>query len=383
MIFLISFILIVLFVIFVGDMLKKHPTPFYIAAAVIAAVVFLFSILEIHFGGIFSNYIYPIFSRSGLSAAMFVLVMYAGAMPAGSSIIRRLMPIRGQLSILASILTLGHNASYGITYFKSLFTDTAHMQFYQICASICSLIMLLIMLPLFITSFLTIRKKMNGQKWKQLQRLAYIFYGLMYVHIALLVIPQMLRLRSGYLLTFIFYSSVFFAYPVCRILKMLARKSKTESSLLVKQLTAFIISMSAAIVLGLAIHSVALNSDLIENTSNNMISEKEASKVTESAASADYQDGTFTGTAFGYEGDITVNVTFESGQITDISFSEYYDDPEYAADGQTMLNRIISAQTEEEIITDVDVVSNATFTSNGVLSAFREAIENAKISGNE
>ena len=46
--------------------------------------------------------------------------------------------------------------------------------------------MIAIMLPPFITSFKRVRRRMKPGSWKRLQRLAYVFYGLMYIHVLLL-----------------------------------------------------------------------------------------------------------------------------------------------------------------------------------------------------
>ncbi len=435
--FIISFILVILFIRYFSEILKKKPTLFYIAAAAIAAIVVAVHALGYHFTGVFGNYIEPLFARAGISGAMFILVMYAGAAPAGSYVSRKLMPIRGQLSIIASILTLGHNVAYGLTYFKNLFTARADMQMYQILASICSIIMIVIMIPLFITSFIKIRRKMNGRKWKKLQRLAYVFYGLTYVHVLLLIMPQVLRQRTWYIVSFILYTSIYLGYLICRLLKANARKHKTEKVLLKKQVYALIIctciSIAAGLILSFGLGQARLsrtrkataatasessdkdsaettahdlNTDPNDNTDNNEDSEKAAGIAsgssdthveTDSAgtahaaanASADdnpgtaaasstvYKDGTFTGTGFGYEGNISVNVTIENDKIISLEFAEYDDDPDYRVDGNEMLANIYMAQTGDEIVTDVDTVSGATFTSEGVLDAFLDALDAA------
>ena len=101
--------------------------------------------------------------------------MYTGALPNGSWLIKKLMPVRAELSIIATILTLAHNISYGMTYFKMLFTMPKVMPLNQILATICTMVMMCIMIPLCITSFKSIRKKMNPKSWKKLQRWAYVF----------------------------------------------------------------------------------------------------------------------------------------------------------------------------------------------------------------
>lgn len=140
------------------------------------------------------------------------------------------MPIRGELSIIACILTLGHNAAYGLTYFRFLFTQPSRLPANQLAAAVCSLVMICIMLPLFVTSFQSVRRKMSGRSWKRLQRLAYGFYGLLYVHIMLLTLPLARAGRGGYLLNALVYSVVFLGYGLCRAMKARAvRGGQTEA----------------------------------------------------------------------------------------------------------------------------------------------------------
>lgn len=43
--------------------------------------------------------------------------MVVGALPNGHPLMKRNMPVRGELSIFACLLTLGQNLSYGKNYF--------------------------------------------------------------------------------------------------------------------------------------------------------------------------------------------------------------------------------------------------------------------------
>ncbi len=141
------------------------------------------------------------------------------------------MPIRAELSIMASILTLGHNIAFGVSYFGFLFKSPEILPLNQLLASIVSIIMIIIMIPLFITSFYSIRKKMNGKSWKNLQKLAYVFYALMYIHVLLLAIPYALKGRSGYTLMVVVYSIIFCSYFALRVSKALSASSKTKTGL--------------------------------------------------------------------------------------------------------------------------------------------------------
>lgn len=223
MLLIISLIIVSLFIYFLKDSLKKHAGIYYIGAAVISIAVFLIGFLPMPL--FVKNNILGIFAKGSLGTAMFVAVMYAGALPKGSKLIAPLMKIRGELSITAAILVLCHNFTYGMTYFKMLFIKPAALSATQLTAAIISIILITIMLVLTVTSFQAVRKKMKAKKWKQLQRTAYVFYGLMYVHIMLINIPYA-RLGLGtYIANVVIYSIVFLGYAAMRIAKAVSVKA--------------------------------------------------------------------------------------------------------------------------------------------------------------
>lgn len=139
------------------------------------------------------------------------------------------MPIRAELSIIASILTLAHNIVFGRYHFVTLFTNPKSMSINMLLAAIISVILIVIMLPLMITSFPSIRKKMKYKSWKKLQRLAYIFYGLIYVHVMLIMTPLAKAGNSQYILNVLIYSLVFLTYAAMRIAKAINKKSLNKS----------------------------------------------------------------------------------------------------------------------------------------------------------
>lgn len=223
MLLVISLIIVSLFIYFLKDSLKKHAGIYYIGAAVISIAVFLIGFLPMPL--FVKNNILGIFAKGSLGTAMFVAVMYAGALPKGSKLIAPLMKIRGELSITAAILVLCHNFTYGMTYFKMLFIKPAALSATQLTAAIISLVLIIIMIVLTVTSFQAVRKKMKAKKWKQLQRTAYVFYGLMYVHIMLINIPYA-RLGLGtYIANVVIYSIVFLGYAAMRIAKAVSVKA--------------------------------------------------------------------------------------------------------------------------------------------------------------
>ena len=87
-----------------------------------------------------------------------------------------------------------------------------------------------------------------------------------------------------------------------------------------------------------------------------------------------YKDGTYTGSAQGFGGAITVQVTLSNDEITDIQVtSAPGEDSAYLSQGEGVISSIISAQS-----TEVDTVSGATFSSTGIINAVVDALGKAE-----
>lgn len=88
-----------------------------------------------------------------------------------------------------------------------------------------------------------------------------------------------------------------------------------------------------------------------------------------------YQDGTYTGTGKGNNGDITVEVTVTGGNITAIALTEHSEtDGLYQNAEKGVVNGIIRKQATE----GVDTVAGATYTSEGILEAVANALKDAQ-----
>lgn len=84
------------------------------------------------------------------------------------------------------------------------------------------------------------------------------------------------------------------------------------------------------------------------------------------------KDGTYLGESKGYGGNIKVKVTIESGKIKNIEVISHSETPKYYENGSRVIESIIKANS-----TDVDAVSGATLTSNGIKNAVRDALSKA------
>lgn len=99
-------------------------------------------------------------------------------------------------------------------------------------------------------------------------------------------------------------------------------------------------------------------------------------KTNVAKGSFDLADGVYKGTGTGYAGDITVSVQIKDKQIVAIDILSTSDDAAFFNRAKTVIDRIIEGQT-----LNVDTVSGATFSSNGIISAVKNALTGEKDSG--
>lgn len=92
-----------------------------------------------------------------------------------------------------------------------------------------------------------------------------------------------------------------------------------------------------------------------------------------------YVDGTYTGSGTGFGGTITVQVTVSNHKIASINILDASSETaSYFANAQGVISRIISSQSP-----NVDAVSGATYSSNGIISAVQSALAQAIPSGSQ
>lgn len=120
--------------------------------------------------------------------------------------------------------------------------------------------------------------------------------------------------------------------------------------------------------------SPSASSDSTAADASAAASSDSASIVTFSGAQL--QDGTYEGSAEGYDSTITVSVTVSGGQVTDITVVSEGDTPQYYERAVSIIDEILGNQSLE-----VDTVSGATFSSTGILNAVYNALQGAVVSG--
>lgn len=108
--------------------------------------------------------------------------------------------------------------------------------------------------------------------------------------------------------------------------------------------------------------------------------ETETENATEDTQTAtgsfDLADGVYKGSATGYRGSVTVAVTILDKKIVSIDILSASDDEAIFNRAKGVIDRIISSQS-----LDVDVVSGATYSSNGIIGAVKNALTGEKDNG--
>lgn len=86
-----------------------------------------------------------------------------------------------------------------------------------------------------------------------------------------------------------------------------------------------------------------------------------------------YKDGTYQGSGTGFGGTVTVQVTVADGKITGIDILDASGEtPSYFASARGVVSKILAGQTS-----NVDAVSGATYSSNGIIQAVQNALSKA------
>ncbi len=144
--------------------LKKFALVFYLISIIISGLSVYFSsssLLELVYTGL-------------IGYSFIFVVMFIGVLPNKWELTRNLKRSRGMFSILSFILISSHA-------YLHLFMDFG--------IDLTGLVSFVLMIPLTIISFEMIRKEMSVSDWKKVQKVAYIIYLGLFIH--LLVVSSM------------------------------------------------------------------------------------------------------------------------------------------------------------------------------------------------
>ena len=92
----------------------------------------------------------------------------------------------------------------------------------------------------------------------------------------------------------------------------------------------------------------------------------------------DYEDGTYTGSGAGYKSTITLKITIADNQITEIQEISQNETLSKWEMAKVLFEEIINANS-----TDVDAISSATYSSDGIIEAVNDALSKAVTGGSQ
>ncbi|SFC93089.1 FMN-binding protein [Clostridium uliginosum] len=119
-----------------------------------------------------------------------------------------------------------------------------------------------------------------------------------------------------------------------------------------------------------------LNKSGIGLNNSTILSDSTSNSSASDNASQKYKDGTYTGSGEGFGGTTKISVTVTNGKIASIEALSNEDTTEYYERASNVLiKKMISKQS-----TSVDTVSGATYSSKGIISAVKDALNQASAS---
>ena len=213
--FLIVFVVTVACVLVLREPLRRWPVAFY-ALACAAVVVFLAGANGLLVGGWWKPAI-ALVQRCMVALALFAVVILIGALPKGSKLDQWLRPVRAELSIVACILCLGHMCIYLAPYASRALAGTLGAT--TLASFVVAVVLFALVIVLGVTSFDFVKHRMGGRTWKNVQRLAYPFFGLAWIHLMFMLAPAAAKGGEQALLSVAIYTALFAAYAILRVFR--------------------------------------------------------------------------------------------------------------------------------------------------------------------
>lgn len=221
--FLIVFIATAAVVLALRGAIKKAPVLFYAAAAV--AVILLFAGINSVLPGTWWKPLILLVQRCMVALSLFTIVMFIGVLPKGSKLDMWLRPIRAELSIIACILCLGHMCMYLVPYATRALSGI--MGASMLASFVVAIVLFALLLVLGITSFSFVKLHMHARTWKNVQKLAYPFFILAYVHLMFMLAPAASKGGEQAIFSVALYSVAFVLYIVLRLVRA-SKEKQTE-----------------------------------------------------------------------------------------------------------------------------------------------------------
>jgi len=217
MLLLICLALAIVFSLALKPAIKAVPWLFYVIAIAVDVLIIFSGQLDLP-PAIWKSLVL-VNGRALFAFGLFVVVMFIGVLKNGSKLKEYLLPIRAELSIIAAILIVGHIVRYINVYSVRVLTNPNSVANGMLVSFAVAAIITILLVVLTVTSFKVVKKAMDPKVWKKVQMLAYPFFGLIYVHIFLIMMRSAMRGAEGAMISLVLYGIITVAYIVLRVLR--------------------------------------------------------------------------------------------------------------------------------------------------------------------
>lgn len=209
--------------------LMKHPMAFYVLALLLT--VLYVSNMFVTYPELVRRGLFLLMQKCTLSLAVFTVVMFIGVFRGDSAVSQGLRPVRAELSILACILALGHMVMYVVSFAPRLLNGSAFDGGFLVFFG-TALVLLVLLLVLGVTSFKGVKRRMDANAWRAVQKGAYAFFGLIYVHLVSILLPSALHQGTTARVSIAVYTVLFGAYAVLRIRRAVVDRKAEQATVL-------------------------------------------------------------------------------------------------------------------------------------------------------
>lgn len=211
-----------------ADLIRRFPLAFYVAA--VALDVLLAAACAGLLPWEVRDALFLLIRKCMVAFALFTVVMFVGALPQGSRLRKRFAPIRGEMSIVACLLALGHAAFYLVSYAPRLAIGGAVGG--NVLASFAlALVAFALLLVLGATSFRAVKSRMRPDAWKHVQLLAYPFFILVCLHAICTLLPSALAGGLAAMESVFVYGAVLVVYGIARGFRAAVERPSRERPL--------------------------------------------------------------------------------------------------------------------------------------------------------
>ena len=193
--------------------IKKYPGIYYFVFAIPALLFVLrqifspmgFTLFDFPRDSVMSNILRQYIHVSGFAYPLLIIIMYLGALPLRNRIVKHLMMIRKELSIISGFPILIHvwvrlrlvPGSFDYFFGSGEAVRNGAGAGFINAAYLLGIFMATLFLVLWVTSFDVFHKRLGALRWKKIQRWSYLLYAMIFTHSVCLHIGLLLNGGHG------------------------------------------------------------------------------------------------------------------------------------------------------------------------------------------